>query len=176
MKKIYSAIILVILFCVAACTDSGSRNSAAVNSNNGAQNSSDRGQAVLQMDGGAVSIEYGRPELKGRDLEKMISPGQEWRMGSNAATTLTTDVDLRFGDKVIPRGKYVLKAKADDQRNWYLLVDTEDQTRVAEIPLNLQKVDRPTELMTIDLVKRGNGGTFVLHWGNLSLSSDFEKA
>jgi hypothetical protein len=176
MKKIYSIIIFAILFCAAACTNSGARNSAAVNSDNSAQPSSDRGEAVLQMEGGKVSVEYGRPALKGRELEKLISPGQEWRMGSNAATTLTTDVDLRFGDKVIPKGKYILKAKADDQQNWYLLVDAEDQPRVAEIPLNLQKVDTPVEIMTIDLVKKGDGGTFVLRWGNLSLSTDFERA
>jgi hypothetical protein len=128
------------------------------------------------MEGGMVAVEYGRPALKGRDLEKLISPGQEWRMGSNAATTLTTEVDLRFGDKVIPKGRYVLKAKAVDEQNWYLLVDTEDQTRLAEIPLHLQRVDLPTELMTVELVKKGDGGSFVLRWGNLSLSTDFEKA
>ena len=178
MKKIHSVIVFAILFCAAACADSGGRNSAAGNSNSmaGAPSNSDRGQAVLQVEGGTVSVEYGRPALSGRDLEKLISPGQEWRMGSNAATTLTTDVDLKFGDKVIPGGKYVLKAKAVDPQNWYLLVDTENQTRVAEIPLSLQKVDRQTELMTINLVKKGSGGTFVLDWGNLSLSTDFEKA
>jgi hypothetical protein len=30
--------------------------------------------------------------------------------------------------------------------------------------------------LTIDLVRKGDGGGLVLHWGNLTLSTDFKKA
>jgi hypothetical protein len=106
----------------------------------------------------------------------MMKPGQEWRMGSNAATKLMTDVDLKFGDKLVPKGKYVLKAKLDDQQKWLLLIQTEDEKPFAEVPLTFQKIDRTAENMTIELAGKGNGGTFVLHWGNLTLSTDFQKA
>jgi hypothetical protein len=176
MNKKCSVIVIAMVFCISACAGSATSNSASNNSNSAEQSQTDRGQSVLEVEGGKVSVEYGRPALKGRDLEKMISPGQEWRMGSNAATTLTTDVDLKFGDKVLPKGKYILKAKAVDKQQWQLLVGTEDQSPVAEIPLSLQQVDSSVELMTIELPKKGNGGSFVLRWGTLSLSTDFQNA
>jgi hypothetical protein len=174
MKRKHLLIVLMALFYVSACGNN--RNSATGDANRAAQSDPDRGQAVLQMGGGRVSVEYGRPALKGRDLEKLISPGQEWRMGANAPTTLTTDVDLKFGEKIVPQGKYILKAKLDDQQAWRLLFQSEDQKPVAEIPLSFQKVDESTEIMTIELVEKGNGGSFILKWGNLMLFADFQKA
>ena len=175
MKRLYSIVALVLFLCTAACAGSDVQNSSTANANNNSQSSSNRGEAVLQLQGGKVSIEYGRPTLRGRDLEKLISPGEEWRMGSDTATTLTTDVDLKFGDKIVQKGKYVLKAKLVDKEKWHLIV-LRDETTVAEIPLNLQKVDSSAEAMKIELQERSNGGRFVLQWGNLTLSTDFQKA
>ncbi|HEX8183720.1 MAG TPA: DUF2911 domain-containing protein, partial [Blastocatellia bacterium] len=172
MKKNCPVISIIILFCMSLCACSDAQRTAAVNSNGAAPIDSDRGQTTLQIEGGAVSVEYGRPALKGRDLEKMIRPGQEWRMGSNAATTFTTDVDLVFGDKPVPKGKYILKAKLVEQEKWLLLFQSEGQEQAAEVPLTLQRVDSPAELMTIELVRKGSGGSFILHWGDLALSAD----
>ena len=126
MRKTYTFIAVLIFLCVSACAGSNTETSAASNSNSEAQNNSDRGQATLQLDGGTVTVEYGRPNLSGRNLEKLIQPGQEWRMGSNTATTLTTTADLKFGDKVVPKGKYVLKAKPVSAQDWMLLIQNED--------------------------------------------------
>ena len=35
----------------------------------------DRGQATLNLGEGKVSIDYGRPAVAGRDIAKMIEPG-----------------------------------------------------------------------------------------------------
>ena len=45
------------------------------------------------IDGANLSIEYGRPSLKGRVPGKDIDPydGREWRTGADEATTLKTD-------------------------------------------------------------------------------------
>ena len=188
MKTSIMMMALITLCCAGACapggapsappasSNSNAQTSAANSSGGGAQVGADRGEATLRIEGGTVSVEYGRPALKGRDLEKMISPGQEWRMGANEATTLKTDVDLKFGDKLVPKGEYVLKARADDQQKWYLLVQQEGGPAVAEAPLTFQKLDSSAELLTIDLKQKGKGGAFILHWGNLMLSADFQKA
>jgi hypothetical protein len=164
------------LFLLSACAGNGARNAVSENSNIAPQSNSDRGKAVLQLGGGTVSVDYGRPALKGRDLEKLIERGQEWRMGSNAPTTLETDIDLKFGDQTIPKGKYFLKAKPVEQQEWVMLIQTPDNTTVAEAPLSFQKVDPSLELLTIELAEKNNGGTLMLHWGNLALSTDFQKA
>lgn len=176
MKRKYSVTSILVLFCMSVCACSHTLHGGADSSNAAAQGDSGRGQATLQLEGGNVAVDYGRPLLRGRDLEKLISPGQEWRMGMNDPTKLKTDVDLKFGDKRVPKGEYVLKAKMDDQRKWVMLIQTEDQKSVAEVPLTFQKVDNAAETMTIELMKKGSGGTFILHWGNLTLSADFQKA
>lgn len=173
MRKL-SSLSLLIALLTSACAGGNPGNSAPANSNS-APTGSDRGTSALQLEGGTVSVEYGRPALKGRDLEKMIELGQEWRMGSNAATTLTTDLPLKFGDKVVPSGKYVLQAKPVESQRWLLLIKKEDGPSVAEVPLVFEKIDRAAEALTIELSRKGGGGKFLLHWGHLTLSTDFEK-
>ena len=106
----------------------------------------------------------------------LISPGDEWRMGMNDATTLTTDADLKFGNTVVPKGKYILTARLVEAGKWQLRVKKEDQSVVAEAPLTLQKVDQAAEQMTIELKENGGKGVFTLHWGNNALSTDFQRA
>jgi hypothetical protein len=141
-----------------------------------AQSPNKRGEASLSIDGGKVSIDYGSPALKGRDIESLIAPGEEWRMGADLPTTLSTDVSLKFGNKVVSKGKYVLRAKLVAKEKWHLLIQKEDKSIVAEIPLNYQKSASPIEELTIKLEKQGSGGKFILEWGKFSISTEFQKA
>ncbi|MCI0418338.1 MAG: DUF2911 domain-containing protein [Acidobacteria bacterium] len=140
-----------------------------------AQMVGDRGQETLDFGGGKVSVEYGRPALAGRDVKAMLQPGMEWRMGSNAATTLTTDVDLKFGSTTIGKGKYILKAKFVEEGKWLLLVGQDDKT-VAEVPMTPGSNASPVEQVTIKLEKQGNGAKLTVAWGSLNVSASFQKA
>ena len=140
-----------------------------------AQMTGDRGQTSLDLNGGKVSVEYGRPALAGRDVKSMLQPGMEWRMGSNAATTLDTNVDLKFGNKTVAKGKYVLKAKFVEEGKWLLLV-TEDEKPVAEVPMTLGTNATPVENVTIKLEKQGTGGKLTVSWGTLNVAATFQKA
>lgn len=183
MKK-RLAIAILLFCCASACAERSAPATTSGNSNgsaqstpaSGAQSGMDRGESALRMDGGTVYVEYGRPALKERDLEKMIRPGQEWRMGANEATTLSTEIDLKFGDSLVPKGKYALKARAEAEQKWYLLIQKEGGSTVAEVPLAFRKSEGSTELLTIELKEKGKEGEFVLQWGNLMLSTDFQKA
>jgi hypothetical protein len=158
----------------------------------------DRGETSLNLGEGKVSVDYGRPAVGGRDITKMIEPGMEWRMGSNAPTTLSTDINLKFGEKTVSKGKYVLKAKLIEAGKWHLMIYKEKEV-IAEVPLTLGKNSQPVELVTIKLEKTenpmgleknpknsqkltlkggkdGQGGKFILEWGTLSLSTTFQKA
>jgi hypothetical protein len=134
----------------------------------------DRGRPVLQLAGNKVEVNHGRPTLRGRNPEEMIQPGQVWRMGANDPTTLSTQGDLKFGDKVIPAGTYVLQAKLVQPKKWNLLIQSEGGSLVAEVPFTLQSLDKPVEALTITLDKKDNGGRMVLQWGTLSLAVDFQ--
>jgi hypothetical protein len=59
--------------------------------------------------GRKVSVEYGRPSLKGRSFEeltKQLPADRMWRTGSEQITTLTTEGPIMIGGKTIPPGKY----------------------------------------------------------------------
>ncbi len=67
-----------------------------------------RGKAELKTGAGSITVDYGRPVLKGRDMLSQLKPGDFWRMGMNQATTLTTPVDLTFGGTKVRKGSYSL--------------------------------------------------------------------
>src|SRR2546425_10522430 len=81
-----------------------------------------RDTTFLELSGGKVTIDYGTPKLSGRNLDEMIRPGVPWRLGMNAATTLENSVALDFKGKILRPGKYTLFARADEKRNWFLLI------------------------------------------------------
>lgn len=135
-----------------------------------------RGTAELAVGGGKVSVEYGRPALKGRNVEELVKPGQVWRMGADAATTLTTDVALTFGDKAVQPGKYVLRAKHVENQSWLLQLVGEDRAVIAEVPMKFAKSSTSEEHMAIRLESAGDGAKFVLHWGEFTLTTGFAKA
>src|SRR5262245_20053738 len=56
------------------------------------------------IDGANISIEYGRPALKGRTIDSLVPTGQIWRMGADEATTLKTSKMLMFGSLHLAAG------------------------------------------------------------------------
>lgn len=70
---------------------------------------SPRDTARGSVGGAAVWIDYSRPSRRGRDIFGALEPWDEvWRTGANAATQLSTPVDLVIGGATVPAGKYTL--------------------------------------------------------------------
>src|SRR6266511_4355707 len=63
------------------------------------------------VDGANISIEYGRPYLKGREEAKMMPPGTPWRTGADQATIITTDKALKFGTVSLAPGTYTINTQ-----------------------------------------------------------------
>ena len=159
MKRVVSAVALVVLCGTLALAQT-----------------SGRGQSDLALEGGKVTVDYGRPNLKGRNLETMLPVGKEWRTGADAPTTLTTDVGLKFGDTAVPAGKYVVTTKIVEPGKWHLILRNNDAGTNVEVPLAPTQAGASTEQFTIELKKQGGGGQLVLLWGTLALATDFQKA
>lgn len=133
-----------------------------------------RGEAKATVAGKAVAIDYGRPSLKGRDMLGQAQIGQAWRMGADAATTLTTDADLAFGAASVPKGEYVLTANKLAADKWQLnVLSKTDRLKVAEVPLTLGKLAQSVEIFTIDLKGEKDKRELVLSWGTTSLTASF---
>ena len=93
-----------------------------------AQTADPRGTASVSIDGKKVTIDYGRPALKGRSLDELTSklPADRiWRAGENQVTTLTTETDLVVGGKTVPAGKYSLYVHAPATGDWSLAVNSD---------------------------------------------------
>lgn len=109
--------------------------------------SSPRGTAAIQVagtwsgtgdarryEGGSwITVDYGRPILRGR--ENIFGAGAEygktvnldsplWRAGANATTRLTTQVPLELGGKTIAAGEYNVFVELKE-KEWTLVLSTQ---------------------------------------------------
>jgi hypothetical protein len=140
-----------------------------------AQTASARGEAKVTLAGKAVTIDYGRPSLKGRDMLAQAQVGQAWRMGANAPTRLKTEADLSFGGASVPKGEYVLTATKLAADKWQLnVLGTDDRAqRIADAPLASETLPESVEQFTIDLTGQGSAGELRLRWGKTALKVAF---
>ncbi len=133
--------------------------------------------------GANISIEYGRPYLKGRTVGKEVAPfGQPWRTGADQATTLKTDKDLKFGALGVPAGTYTLYT-LPGETEWQLIVSRktgqwgipypgEDQD-LGRVPMKVGKTRAPAEQLTISIDPTDTGGILRIEWGTTSASVPF---
>jgi len=85
-----------------------------------------RGAAEATIGGQKVAIDYGQPELKGRDvgdLMKQLPPDRIWRAGKDQVSTLTTGADLMIGETKVPAGKYSVYVHAGESGAWSLILN-----------------------------------------------------
>jgi hypothetical protein len=132
-----------------------------------------RGETTLELSGGNVTIKYGRPSLKGRDIKTMIYPGETWRLGADGDTTLTTEVGLKFGESSVARGTYILRAKFLGDGKWQLQISGTDYSKVAEVPLKLEETSSDVDRLSLRLDGEQKSGSLSVLWGKLSLTTQF---
>jgi len=133
-------------------------------------------------DGANISIEYGRPSLKGRTVGKEVATyGEEWRTGSDEATTIKTDKALMFGMLHVNPGTYTLYT-LPSEKGWQLIISKktgqwgipypkgEDLGRVA---MRMGAPPAPAEMVTISIEDTPAGGTLHVDWGTTRASAPF---
>ncbi|MEN6535070.1 MAG: DUF2911 domain-containing protein, partial [Bryobacteraceae bacterium] len=80
-------------------------------------------QTSATFDGKKVTVEYGRPYKKGREIFGGLVPWDKvWRTGADEATILTSDADLMIGSLHVPKGSYSLFTIPEKQ-SWTLIVN-----------------------------------------------------
>ena len=138
-----------------------------------------------------VRIDYGQPHLRGRMLltDSLVPMGKVWRLGANAATLFTTDVDLTVGGKAVAKGRYVAQL-LPERSGWTLILQQETtgaaQVNVAaydaakdyaRIPLTATTLSTPQESLAITLVPStapgAQKGELAIAWGTVHLKTDW---
>ena len=141
-----------------------------------------RGEAKATVGSAHVTIDYGRPSLNGRDPLKMIKPGQVWRLGASAPTTLDSDHDLLFGNTRVPKGKHILLAQFVEPGKWVLLVSSkafdeyDSGAKIAEAPMKVENAPDSVEEMTLKLTGHQDQGDIEVAWGTSRLKASFSAA
>ena len=136
------------------------------------------------IDGANISIEYGRPFLKGRPEAQMMPPGSEWRTGADAATIITTDKPLKFGAISLTPGTYTINT-VPGAKEWQLVlgrlskpgqwgIPYQKDLEIGRTPMKAGKTAKPVENVTISIDDApGNAAALRIEWGTTSVTAPF---
>ena len=172
MKRFLIAVLAMAVFGVVAENGFGQRNP--------------RETAKISVGSKAISVEYGRPSLKGRsadDLLQQLKPGDFWRLCADKSTTFSTAADLQFADVTVPNGQYSLWAEREADNSWKLVFNKQhgqwgtqhDASQdLASVPLKEIKASKSVEMVTINLTMVGTGGVIAIQWGDMELTASFK--
>ena len=147
-----------------------------------------RGTSTITLKGKTVSVDYGRPALKGRTIDDptllgRLPAGGFWRMGDDTSTTFKTESDLAFGDVTVPAGEYSLWMQRQEDNSWKLVFNKQhgqwgtqhDPSQdLASAPMKESTAPKSVEMVTITLTKAGGGGTITVRWGTLEVAASFK--
>lgn len=150
-------------------------------------------KATGSIGGHTITIDYSAPSVRGRE-GKIFNQGgliqsthkeyPVWRAGANAATTLTTDANLKIGNVEVPAGKYTLFVDISDPDNWVLIVNKKtgewglayDASQdLGKTKMEMSKPSSMVEKLKYTITSEGgNKGKLTLAWENHEASVPIE--
>jgi hypothetical protein len=125
-----------------------------------------------------VTIEYGRPFKKGREIFGGLVPyGEVWRTGADEATTLTVDGEVVIGDLKLPPGSYALFT-LPTASGWQLIVNKtakqwgafkyDASADLGRTAMTVSALPSPVEQLTLALKPAGDKAlTLELSWDKI---------
>ncbi len=146
---------------------------------------SERGGITQTIDGTAITIDYSRPQVRGRSpiFGGFVKWKEVWTPGANYATTLEVSRKVYLDGHAVPPGKYSMWLVVQPDE-WIMVLDPRARLYHTEMPdssaSQLRWVVHPgegpfTEVLTFTFPEvRPGGGTLQLRWGTTQL--DFKVA
>jgi hypothetical protein len=145
---------------------------------------SERGSTAQTIDGTTISMDYGRPQVRGRTnlFGGEVPWGKIWTPGANWATTLETSRDITINGHEVTAGRYSLWFEVQPD-GWSVIIDPEPRRfHLMPPPVSAEQVrftvqptgDAPhTEMLTWSfLAVRPTGGTLRFSWANTRVDFD----
>jgi Protein of unknown function (DUF2911) len=172
MRSKYFAVGILMLVCMITAFSGAQQDKS--------KRPSPPGTAEVTLKNKKITIDYGRPSMKGRKVVGGLVPyGQVWRTGANEATTLTTETDLNIGGTNVPAGKYTLYT-LPSEGDWKLIINKQtgqwgtvyDESKdFARVDLKKSALASPVEQFTISFDKKNDStADLVLQWETTQLS------
>ncbi len=134
------------------------------------------------VNGATISIEYGRPFLKGRPESQMMPADQPWRTGADEATVITSDKPLTFGTVKLQPGSYTINT-VPGEKEWHLVLGKLGSAgqwgipylpnlEIGRVPMKLDHPTSPVEQVTI-AIDTHESPTLRVEWGHVRASVPF---
>lgn len=143
-------------------------------------NKSDSVQTVIGNS--TIRINYTRPSMRGRAIFGEVVPwNRYWRTGANRATKITVSHPLNFNGKILPSGEYSIFT-LPSQDGWTIMFNKEANIwgtdynpahDILRVPMQVEHVGDPVELMTIEVVPTATGGAINVIWEKIKASAHF---
>lgn len=147
---------------------------------------SPRDSINADVGGARMSISYGRPTRRGRQIfGNVVKWGEVWRTGANEATSFRTSRDLMFGGVRVPAGAYTLWT-LPSPAGWQLIINRKtgewgteyDASQdLARIPVQAARTrGEAVEQFTMRIQNAQNGGAIVMSWDDTEVTAPFTVA
>lgn len=89
---------------------------------------SPRATVEQQFSMSKITVDYGRPGVKGRKVFGDLVPyGKVWRAGANSSTKIEFRQSINFGGVVVPAGKYGLYI-LPNEKDWKIILNSDSQS------------------------------------------------
>jgi hypothetical protein len=126
-----------------------------------------------------ITIEYGRPAARGRQVWGGLVPYREvWRTGANEETLLTIGAPIRIGDLQLDAGTYSIFT-VPGRQDWELIINRQTgqgglghdpRHDVGRVRMQVRTLDTPVERFTIGVREELEGGTLRMSWERIEAS------
>ena len=120
-----------------------------------------------------IKLRYSRPTVRGREIFGRVVPWDRfWRTGADAATKISLDRPLWFNGKELPAGEYSIFTMPS-LKGWSIMFNKDAEIWGTEynpdhdalrVPMSAERLPAPVELLTIDILPTGDGGTIGISW------------
>ncbi len=138
---------------------------------------SPRAKVEQQFSVSKVSVDYGRPGVKGRKIFGELVPyNKVWRAGANSSTKVTFGQAVNFGGKAVSAGTYGLYILPTD-KEWKVILNKDSQSwgtqydeklNVVDVTVPVQKLGEKQEWFEISLNPvDDNTLDMVMKWDNV---------
>ncbi len=166
MKKLFSLALLLLIGATAGIAQNAKKGSYTGKG----------GTPHEVVTGPNVTISYGRPYKKGRDIFGGLEAyGKVWRLGADEATEITFEKGVVFGGKQVSAGTYTLFA-TPGKEEWTLIVNkalgqwgaySYDASKdIVQVKVPVKHLDKVVEQLTIT----PKANELVIEWDKTSVT------
>ncbi len=144
---------------------------------------SERALVTQTVDGTTISVDYGRPHIRGREpvFGGLVDWNHIWTPGANWATILDVDKDVHINGTPVPEGRYSLWMVANPDEFEIVLDPADSLFHTMRPPAKDEQIrfmaaaveGPPVEALTFSFpLVRSDGTELLFQWGKMNVSMD----